>query len=73
MVGINMRELSCDELTNVSGAGWDSFWESVGEAVGEMVAGSAYSKASKEAFDTGAGKGSESLDSFLNNQNDPLL
>ena len=52
-----MRELSYDELTKVSGAGWYSFWESVGEAVGEMVAGSAYSKASKEAFDTGAGKG----------------
>ena len=74
MDGINMIELNTNEIKSICGAGaWDNFWNMVGEMVGSSVASAAYSQESKTLHDIGGGKGSVSLDTYLNNQNDPLL
>ncbi|MFC4698674.1 hypothetical protein ACFO4O_00685 [Glaciecola siphonariae] len=62
------------QINEVGGAGaWDDFWNWVGRQAGDSLAESAYSSGSKRLHDIGAGKGEQSLDSYLAGQTDPLL
>ena len=66
-----MNELQKSDLVKVSGGGvWDDFWKSVGDAWGEFIGEQAYSENSRSLYELGSNGG---LDSFLENQNDPLL
>jgi hypothetical protein len=66
--------LNVNELNVVAGAGaWEDFWEWVGRQTGDSLAKSAYSSRSKRLHDIGAGKGEQSLGSYLEAQTDPLL